>query len=220
MLGAGIFAYSALLLLLFTLLSRYATWRAGVFVLALLAGVVVVSGLKTRDYWVTQYRMQEGLLSALARAIPQPAPRSFILVHLQVPNDEKTLQGFTYRESAFIYALEFMYGDVTLAGGFYGFGDNLVKFNDQGMLTRPTRQAHTGNRLITYDRLIVVDYDLKTRIAKVLGRDWLINSTDLNQDFKGYVPPTLDVTPANNARTCFMLEAAFRPDYCDDALRP
>lgn len=214
LLGAGIFAYSAALLLIFALLSRYAPRGIGVLLVALVAGLVVVSGLKTRDYWVTQYRMQEGLLSALSKAIPQPAPRSFILVRLQTPYDEKRLQGFTYREAAFTYALEFMYGDVTLAGGFYGFGGNVVKFDDRGILTRPTRQPKTGNRLVRYDRLIVVDYDFKTREAKTLGVDWPIQPTELNKDFKGYVPPVFEASPNDKARTCMMLEPAFRPDYC------
>lgn len=215
LLAAGVFGYGALLLVVFSLLARYLSWHAGVIAVSVLAGIVVLSGLKTRDYWVTQYRLQEGLLSALAETVPRPAPGTFILVHLQTPYDERRLQGFTYREEAFSDALDFMYGDVTLQGGFYGFGDNIVEFSDQGMLTRRMKAPYLGNKLIAYDKLIVVDYDFQHKVANVVGRDLLVHTTQLGGASIGYVPPTLEATPSEASLSCSMLEPAYRPSYCD-----
>lgn len=216
LLGAGLFGYCALLLLVFALLperkalSRPLALAAVVF----LTGLCVVTGLVKREFWVREYRQQEHLLSALAATLPHPPPGSFILVHLQDPADAHQLRGFTTREAAFIVALRYLYADMSLNGGFVGFDANRVAFDADGMHTRKTMLPDSDKLFTDYGHLIAVDYVPADAAVHILGKDWLVPQTGLKAAAVDYAPPPATAAADADARICSMLEPAYRPVYC------
>jgi len=213
LLGAGLFVYCALFLLLAGRPARFGRERAAAVLLVLLAALTTLTGLEKRQYWLDSYRQQERLLSALATVLPQPPPESFILVRLPRPDDAGLLNDFTYREPTFTEALRYMYGDLSVRGGFYGFGKDRASFDAGGMTSRLTPSG-VGKRIFSgYPDLIVVDYSPVDGSARVINGPELRDVVGLKADTAGYAPRP-GTAPGAGALMCGMLETNLRPAYC------
>ena len=213
LLGAGLFVYCALFLLLAGRQTKFGREQLAAVLFVLLAALTTLTGLEKRQYWLDSYRQQERLLSALAAVLPQPPAGSFILVRLPRPDDAGLLNDFTYREPTFTEALRYMYGDLSLRGGFYGFGKDRVSFDANGMTSRLTPPG-VGKRIVSgYPDLIVVDYFPGDGGARILDGPGLRDAAGLKADAAGYAPRPVTM-PGAGALMCGMLETNLRPAYC------
>ncbi len=215
LLGAGIFFYTALACGLLALLERVRVRQAAPLAMLVLAGMVVWNGLQKRDVWVRPYRAQEAVFSAVARALPRPAAGDFVLVRLEDARQAKDIQGIYSREAAFSIALQYLYHNHTVMGGFYGGGTDRVQYLADGLQPRGSKyRRHRSNGLIPYGDLIVLDYP-RDRPAHVLTPAELAADTGVKPSMlSGYEPPGSDEPAAPGALMCRMLEPAFRPPYC------
>ncbi|HSC47307.1 MAG TPA: hypothetical protein VLG68_04415 [Gammaproteobacteria bacterium] len=213
LLGAGLFAYCALFLLFTERRTRFGRERLAAIMFVLLAILTTLTGLEKRQYWLDGYREQERLLSALARALPQPSARAFILVRLPRPDDAALLNDFTYREPTFTEALRYMYGDLSLRGGFYGFGNDRASFDARGMTSRLPQPGDGKPSFAGYPHLIMVDYFPDEDSVRIVDGTGLRAAAGLKADAAGYAPHP-GTAPSSAALMCSMLEADFRPAYC------
>ena len=173
MLAAGIFIYAILLLIPFELFPRYVPGKyVTPLLLALVTWGVVAVGTGVRSSWVGIYRNQEQLLAAIATAVPDPPPGSYVIVHLNTPNQARTLRGLENPWIAFDHALKFMYGDRDIVGTIIPFQDPTPFVFDKNGVTVNTSQARSKGYSAPYSKLIVVDYQADGT-TKVLGRDLL-----------------------------------------------
>lgn len=234
--GFGLFAYGAVLFVVFTLLSRYSSSRLPhIVVVALVAAVVTVSGLEKREYPVAKYRGIESLLGAIATLVPLPNRHSYFVVHLPDTGEIHNLT-YIYREAKyFTYLLKFMYRDRSLNGAFYGFGKTAATVGASGVVVYRRHYTQTfdyrlarGDWLehiyrapvttpitVPYAKLILIEYSA-TGGASLLGQDWLAGHADSKStaDHMNYHMAEAAKSPAKRAAICSMLEAQFRPAYC------
>lgn len=221
LLGASIFANTAALIVLFLSFERFRLPKlVPVLALAVIAMTVVVNGIEARETWVRGYRNEEKLLSAVATAVRQPAPGTFLLVRLAHAHAGREVAGFYNRELAFTYALRYMYGDQTLSGGFFGFKGDAITLQRSGV--RPRHQGAnlvTGRKSVDYQYVMALDYDDKKGTARIIqdfpGRKPEVAEGDAEMKTVQNIQKKLAVMPSVPARTCRMLEARYRPAYCD-----
>lgn len=216
LLAAGFFIYAALLLPLFVVLSRRPRGLvvSRLFV-ALLAGYVTVVGLQTRAWNVAAYRSEESLLSAIATALPHPAPASSVFVKFDRNFNTRPLAGFYGREEMFIQALRLMYGDATLNGGFVDVSSPApFDFHSDGLDIAQTGLWGKQPSRIPYRNLMLVSYRADGT-AQILDRAWLQQQAPKGIDLSGYAPVTAADRPAPQAHICGLLERDRRPAYCE-----
>ena len=221
LLGASIFANTAALVVLFRSFERLRLPKmVPVLALAVIAMTVVMNGIEARETWVSGYRNEEKLLSAVATAVRQPAPGAFLLVRLAHPYAGRKMAGFYNRELAFTYALRYMYGDQTLSGGFFGFKDDTITLQGSGVRPR-YRGANlaTGRKNVDYQYVMALDYDDKNGTASIIqdfpGRKPAVAEGRGDTQTAQKIQKKLALMPSVPARTCRMLEARYRPAYCD-----
>lgn len=215
LMAAGMFAYMAVLLPVFALLARRPHGRQGAYlILTLLSASMLVSGYEIRGRTVGVYRMQERVLAAVAAVVPDPPPDALILVHLSRPFQVHVLQGMENRWGTFDQALGFMYGDDSLRGGFTDLYNSAPFVFDRDGVTISTTLPVNRGRHAAYGKLVVVDY-LPDGSVRILGRDWLQQFAPAGTDLSAYRPGDYGKAPGPQANTCRMLEAQFRPAYCE-----
>jgi hypothetical protein len=211
MLACGMFAYTALAVVSLALLERRLHKAVLILLIMGLAGYTVLVGEHQRDAWVRSYRAEERLLAAIAASVPHPYPGSVFLVYLHDPSQADDLGGFYNRQRAFSLALGNMYGDSTLSGGFWGFGDDQAAPDTDGIRMRGFRDSE--GRLQRYPSLVMVDYPVEGP-AKVLDATWLAGQAGANSAATAGYSPRFRMEPAAAAIMCSMLEPALRPAYC------
>ncbi len=238
LLGAGLFAYSALMFVVFMALRCWAGgWRAPVMVVALVASLVTLSGLEKRSYLVDRYHAVETLLSTLATLAPAPPRHTFFVMNLTDRHQAFDILGIYHRQEPLFVALRYMYGDPSLAAGFYGMDDERAEYTDKGLTVRihsdlverqdaasqkanaRRKKLHPGKAhdrlLVSYPRMLLVDYPVY-QPARLLGPDWLKQRapTPAAAAAVTYKVPVLAPRPTRRAIMCTMLEPDYRPAYC------
>jgi hypothetical protein len=186
---------------------------------AVLAAVTVLVGLQKREIFISQYRVQEQLLAAIAQALPNPAPNTVILVHLPDRFQAAWLAGLYNRTIAFTGALRFMYDDyptspeqIRIRGGFTSFGQT-PDFTFESRRLKTTHQWHPGySAWALYKQLVLIGYD-GNGTAMVLGRKWLQQFAP-QTNLRPYDPVTQGPPRTSPTSACTMLEKDLRPSYC------
>jgi hypothetical protein len=211
LLAAGFFLYMLLLLAVFyLLLPRLQIRHAGFAIVALLAGLVTVTGLGTRQLWVERYRDVERLLSAVATLVPDPAPGSVFVLH--VHRYHPYSPAFYNRHETTSQALRMMYGDERLSALAEGAIAPPWVFLP-GKVGITNKDAQNPELVVPYDKLILVDYP-EDSPPRLLGRDWLKQQAPAGTDVSGYQVGNYGSVPSKDADMCRMLEEQFRPAYC------
>jgi hypothetical protein len=211
LLAAGMFAYTALWVVLLAWLQPRLHKAVPMLLLMALTGYTVLVGQYQRDTWVKPYRAEEQLLAGIAASVPHPIPGTVFLVYLHNPAQAGVIDGFYNREMAFAIALEQMYGDPTLSGGFFGFGGDQVSLNADGVRMRGF--YHSEGEMQRYPSLIMLDAP-PDAAATVLGTAWLKQQAGPHAVAAiGYVP-LFGRQPGGDAIMCSMLESDLRPAYC------
>lgn len=210
--AAGIFIFMLMLLPVCLLLVRRLDRRFGIALAGLVAFTVTVVGLENRSGWVTVYRVNERLLSQVARLVPDPPHDAFIVVHMNRPMQVLDLEGLINRRYNINGALQFMYGDASIQGAFTDIYQTPFKFEPGGL--RVMQMAPWEDPpLVPYDRLIIVDYPARGD-SELLGRSWLQQQAPKGTDLSGYKPGDYGSAPGTGAAICTMFEKPFRPGYC------
>ena len=216
LLVAGFFIYViALMPIFFWLLPRLASRKIESAVLALLALTITVNGLENRAYWVRNYRLKEEFLSALATAVPNPAPGTTIIVHLHNAQQEWELSGLQHLEVNFRQALRYMYGDGSLSGAFLSGGAHPVHIEgSQAQIDIMNLNMKLQQLKPDLGRLLFIDYSPDHELT-VLDQQWLRQNTPPGSDVSAYQPAkTYDASPSRTSVVCTMMEKGFRPAYC------
>jgi hypothetical protein len=211
LLAAGMFAYSALWAVLLAWLQPRLHKAVPTLLLMALTGYTVLVGQYQRDTWVKPYRAEEQLLAGIAAGVPHPIPGSVFLVYLHKPAQVGVIDGFYNREMAFSIALEQMYGDPTLSGGFFGFGSDQVSLNADGVRMRGF--YHSEGEMQRYPSLIMVDVP-PDAAATVMGAAWLKQQAGPHAAAAAGYIPLFGRQPGVDAIMCSMLEPGLRPVYC------
>lgn len=214
LLAAGMFAYSALVILLLHLARRYLRRELLALIPALLAGYTVLVGFQQRAVWLVPYRAEERFLAKIAEVVPRPYSGTTIIMRVTDPAQMHELTGFSNREGAMSRALRFMYADDTLDGAFYGIGPNELTYGPQGVVLQNSRFSR--GQVVPYDTMLVLDYPLDSDsypYPAYIRNDWLIHHAGAPPAALAYMPIFSD-TQASDARICSMLEQPYWPTYC------
>jgi hypothetical protein len=211
LLVCGMCAYTALVVVLLAALEAYVhrAWLS--FLIMALAGYTVLAGVGERDSWVRLYRAEERLLAGIAAVMPHPIPGTVFLIHLHDQDQIDDLDGFYNRQRTFSLALEQMYADRTLKGGFYGFEDDQVSLDADGVSMRGFRGGE--GPLERYPSMVVLDYPADGPV-RLLDTAWLEQQAGANAAAAAAYHPRFGGQPAADAIMCSTLEPGFRPAYC------
>jgi hypothetical protein len=217
LLMAGVFAYSAVMYLVLLALGAWARRPAVAAALITLTAVAVtLAGLEKREHLLDRYHGVEAVLAAVAAVVPNPAPHSFILVQVENALQLREFPAISSTERAFTVALQHLYGDDTLEGGFNAFGKHQVSFDSKGVLTylnAPGKRPRKDRVYAGYDRLIVVYYPRRGP-SRVLDQQWLLQKAGVAAPSVSYAPENLIRAGIGTSIACSFLEKDYRPAYC------
>lgn len=219
LLGAGFFGYMFIFLLMAALIKHISALKnlntllfSGI--LLVITFVCLSSGFEHRSVWLKKYHAQASLLGEIAEVAPEVPEDTFFLIILKDVWDARELQGFYNRELAFTFAVQHLFDDLSLQGGFYGFMSEKVMLDASGVKTRLRLKGERETLHIKYERIIPITYS-RNEGAKLRTIDWLVNHASAEVINTHTIKSPLITRPVETANVCRILESPYTPSYCE-----